>query len=138
MFIAFILSYQLLFGQGFNHDDLEKKLLKIIEGKKATVGVAMKHIEYGDTLTIHNSLHLPMQSVYKFPEAIAALQLVDKGELKLNQQVFVSKELVAKFSNSKLKERYPSESFYCSLEELIQFSVSNSDNLLCDVLFNST
>jgi beta-lactamase class A len=136
LFISFILSCQILIGQGFNHDDLENELLKIIEGKKATVGVAIQHIERGDTLTIHNSLRLPMQSVYKFPEAIAALQLVDKGELKLNQQVFVSKELAAKFSNSKLKERYPSESFSCSLEELIQFSVSNSDNLSCDVLFN--
>jgi hypothetical protein len=34
MFIAFILSCQMLSGQAFNQDDLDNKLLKNIEGNE--------------------------------------------------------------------------------------------------------
>lgn len=123
------------FGQQKRLDDLRKQLHSITNSYKATIGVGIVHVENGDTLTINNDHKFPMQSVYKFPQALYVLHLVDKHKLSLSQKVHVSKEDVEPPTWSPLKKKYPDGNVDVTIAELLYYSVSMSDNVACDLLF---
>ena len=131
--LIFLCSYS--FGQHNDTKTLKRKLEKIIKPYNATVGVSILSIEDGDTLTINNGHHFPMQSVYKFPLAIAILHDVDKGKLVLSQKIHISKEDLHPQTWSPLREKYPNGNIDLTLGELLGYAVSNSDNNVCDILF---
>lgn len=116
--------------------DLRTKLQHIVDNHSATIGVSFLDLQSGDTLTINGSKHLPMQSVYKFHLALAILNQVDRGKLKLNQKIFIKKsDLIAK-TWSPIKDKYPNGDISLTLSEILTFTVSQSDNIGCDILFD--
>lgn len=121
---------QVLFAQQSLRSDFQN----IIKEKKATVGVSVWHLEKGDTLSINGNKHLPMQSVFKLHIAMAVLNQVDKGRLKLNQKILVKKEDLHPNTWSPFREKYPDGNVKIPLSELIQVTVAKSDNNICDVL----
>ncbi len=114
---------------------LRKQLHQLIDPFKAVVGVSVLHVEDGDTLTIHNAYRYPMQSVYKFPLAMAVLREVDKGKISLQQKLHITKEDLRPHTWSPLARLFPDGNIDVSVEELLQYTVSQSDNNTCDVLF---
>ncbi len=116
-------------------DSLRKAIDEVVQSKKATVGVAIQGPENGDTLTIGNGRHYPMQSVYKFHLALAVLNMVDKGELSLDQKVLIKKKDLRPDTWSPLREKYPEGNIELTINELITYTVSYSDNNCCDILF---
>jgi beta-lactamase class A len=72
-----------------------------------------------------------MQSVYKFPIAMAVLAQVDRGKLKLDQKIRVEASDVLQGSRI-LDEKSQGREF--SLAELLKYMVSESDNTASDVL----
>ena len=114
---------------------LRTKIEAIIKDKKATVGVSILNLENGDALTLNNSHHFPMQSVFKFHLALAVLNQIDKGKLSLNQPIFVKKSDLLPNLWSPMRERYPEGNVTLPLSEILQFTVSQSDNSGCDLLF---
>ncbi|MFA6151760.1 MAG: class A beta-lactamase, subclass A2 [Chitinophagaceae bacterium] len=115
--------------------DLRSQLTTIIAPYKATVGIALKCIETGDTLSVNNAHHYPMQSVYKFPQAMAVLHQVDEGKMSLDQKVHISKKDLDKETWSPMYKKYPNGNVDLSLGELLDYAVSQSDNNACDILF---
>jgi len=83
LFIAATLAAALPFA------DLPTQFEKIAPAAKGRVGVAAQLLESGETASLHGDEHFPMHSVYKLPISMAVLQRVDRGELKLDQQVKV-------------------------------------------------
>lgn len=72
-------------------------------------------------------------SVFKFHVACAALDLVDKGKLSLDQKIFIKKsELYNTWSP--YKEKHPERNTEAALSEIIYYTVALSDNNLCDIL----
>lgn len=116
-------------------NDLRKQLITIIAPYKATVGIALKCIETGDTLSVNNAHHYPMQSVYKFPLAMAVLHQVDEGKMSLDQQVHISKKDLDKDTWSPMYKKFPNGNVDLTLAELLEYAVSQSDNNACDILF---
>jgi beta-lactamase class A len=116
------------------HTALRQKLEQIIAPYKATVGVAVQHIENRDTLTINNNHHYPMQSVYKFPLAMAVLHKVDKGELSLDRKMHIGKEDLRP-TWSPLRDKYPKGNIDLTIADLLMYTVSHSDNNTCNFLF---
>jgi beta-lactamase class A len=114
---------------------LRGELAKIASGVTGRVGVAVAGIESGDTLTIDGSGRYPMQSVYKFPVALAALRRVDTGVLSLDQKLHLTKADLLPGTWSPLREKYPDGDAEVTLDEIIRYTVSLSDNNGCDVLF---
>jgi beta-lactamase class A len=114
---------------------LREEIARIAAGVQGRVGVAMVGIESGDTLTIDGSGRYPMQSVYKFPVALAALRRVDSGVLSLDQKVHLTKADLLPGTWSPLREKYPDGDAEVTLDEIIRYTVSLSDNNGCDVLF---
>ncbi|MCK9211090.1 MAG: class A beta-lactamase, subclass A2 [Ignavibacteriaceae bacterium] len=137
--IYYVLSYLIIFIIPVNvfaqKDTLRTKIEHIIEVAKGNVGVAIISLGNNDTLTINGDSKFPMQSVYKFPLALAVLDKVDKGILSLDQKIFVKKEELLPNTWSPLREKYPEGNVNITLDELLTYTVSVSDNNGCDILF---
>ncbi|NWJ52491.1 MAG: class A beta-lactamase, subclass A2 [Bacteroidetes bacterium] len=108
------------------------QIINTIDGK---VGVAVMNIEKKDTLSINGHSHFPMQSVFKFPLAMAVFQQVDQGQFSLDQKIHIEKKDLQPNFWSPLREKYPNGNVDISLSELLKFTVSESDNSGCDLLF---
>lgn len=116
--------------------ELRQKINRVIEGKAAIVGVAIKGMHAQDTLSINGNKHLPMQSVFKYHLALAVLHQVDQGKWSLDQPIAIDKALIESYKHlwSPLRKKYPNGATV-TLAELIRYTVAWSDNLGCDLLF---
>lgn len=129
--VLLFISVNSLWAQSIN---LRNELTEISKQYKVKIGIGLKCLESGDTLSFNNDHHYPMQSVYKFPLALAILHLADEGKLNLEQKVHIKKSDLHK-TWSPIKEKYPSGNIDLSISELLYYSVSLSDNNACDILF---
>jgi beta-lactamase class A len=76
-----------------------------------------------------------MQSVFKFPLAITALHLVEEGKLSLDQKVrFLPSDRILPHTHSPLQDKYPNANVDVPLRELLQLSISESDNVATDIV----
>ncbi|WP_106917678.1 class A beta-lactamase, subclass A2 [Chryseobacterium aurantiacum] len=116
--------------------DLRNKINTITSTKNATVGISVKGIEDKDTLSINGNKETPLMSVFKFHIALAVLHRVDEGKLKLNQKFFIKKEVLLPETWSPIREEYPDGNLYLTLDQLLRYTVSHSDNNGCDILLN--
>jgi beta-lactamase class A len=115
--------------------ELQNKIEQIIQSKKANIGFAMLGIENADSLSINGTFHYPMQSVYKFHLALAVLDMVDKAKLNLDQDIYVKKSDLMPDTWSPLRDKYPNGNLNLKLSEILSYTVSQSDNSGCDILF---
>jgi beta-lactamase class A len=115
-------------------DNLKRKIEDIIVPKKATIGVAVLHIENKDTFSVNGNVHFPMQSVFKFHIALAVLNAVDKGRFKLKQKIFIKNTDLLPNTWSPMHDKYPDGNVSLTLSEILQYTVSQSDNNGCDIL----
>lgn len=134
-FIFISLSLITLQATAQTNIPLRQEIQDIIQDKKATVGVAII-FDGTDTLTVNNQYRYPTMSVYKFHQALAILDYLNKHNLPLEQQVYVSKSALLPETHSPLRDKKPEGNFYMPIKELMQYSVSQSDNNACDILFN--
>ncbi|MGG7437913.1 class A beta-lactamase, subclass A2 [Chryseobacterium arthrosphaerae] len=116
--------------------NLKNKIHEIISAKNATVGVSLKGIEDQDTLSINGNKKTPLMSVFKFHIALAVLNQVDKGKLKLDQKFFIKKEELLPDTWSPIRDQYPKGNMNLTLDQLLRYTVSHSDNNGCDILLN--
>lgn len=116
-------------------DSLRAKIEQISIRSRGIVGVALEVIETGDTLTVNGNWHFPMQSVYKFPLALAVLHQVDEGKLSLEQKIHVSKSDLLPKTWSPPWDKYPEGNIDLSLKEIFTVTALQSDNNGCDILF---
>lgn len=120
--------------QANKNDLLKNKIEQIISDKNAIVGVSIIGNNGKDTLSVNGDRQFPMQSVFKFHIALAVLSEVDTGNLSLNQEIKIGKdEFFRKDYWSPLRDENPNGGSF-TIEKLIKYSVSHSDNTACDVL----
>lgn len=117
-----------------NIDKLRTELNQIISTKNATVGISLKGIGNKDTLSINGNMNMPMMSVFKFHIALAVLNEVDNGKLALNQKVFIKKEDLKEGTWSPIREEFPNGNMDLTIDQLLRYTASHSDNNGCDIL----
>ncbi len=115
-------------------DSLRYKIARIAAMKKATIGVSVLGVETSDTVSLNNTQHFPMLSVFKFHIALAALHEVDKGKLSLAQKLRITKRDLLPDTWSPIREKYPAGTTKLSLADVLKYTVSHSDNNGCDIL----
>ncbi len=117
------------------HNSLRSKIEELAKPANGTVGISIENLETGDTLSFNGSEHAVMQSVFKFPIALTILNQVDKGNLTLEQKLHVSKsDLSDTLTYSPLRDELTGRDTDISINELLHFMVSHSDNIACDIL----
>lgn len=130
--VFILLTASSLFTQKSSLKDSLKQYLK---SKNADIGISVCVIETGEKVSINGKKHYPMQSVYKFPQALAVLAAVDKNKISLQQKIHVTKSELRANTWSPLREKYPEGNIDITVTELLEYSVSKSDNNACDILF---
>lgn len=113
------------------NDDLKTNIENILKTKKARVGVAIT--VKNETVIINNDFHYPMQSVFKFPIALAVLSQADRGKFSLDQKIIITKKDLLPETWSPIRDKYP-DGTTLTLSEIIEYTVSQSDNNGCDIL----
>src|SRR6266536_6139654 len=109
---------------------LPSQFEKIADAAKGRVGVAAQLRESGETASLHGDEHFPMHSVYKLPISMAVLQRVDRGELKLDQQVRVEpSDFVRTGMYSPVRDKYP-DGTELTITELLRYTICESDVLM--------
>ncbi|HJQ24603.1 MAG TPA: class A beta-lactamase [Blastocatellia bacterium] len=132
-FILFLCCVSVL-AQSPATEGLRGRIEQIAGKARGRVGVAITLLETGESLTLAGGERFPMQSVYKLPIAMAVLDQVDHGMLKLDQMVRVRRsDMVPSGAHSPIRDRHPN-GVTLSLVELLRFNTSVSDGTACDVL----
>ncbi len=117
-------------------DSLENRINSIISGKRASIGVAVTGIEDDFLLSINGKKNFPMMSVYKFHIALAVLNKVDGGSLKLEEKILLKKKDLHPGTWSPLRDKYPNGGVSIPLSEIIEYTITQSDNNGCDILIS--
>jgi beta-lactamase class A VEB len=124
----------LLFNYSFAQTSILKdKIQKVIENKKAKVGISIIANNFKDTININGNQHFPMQSVYKFPIALAILSKANQSKFNLNQQIEISKKDLHPDTWSPIREHFPNGTSM-TISNIIKYTVAQSDNNGCDIL----
>ena len=66
---------------------------------------------------------------------MCVLDLVDSGKLSLDQKIHIRKKDLLEDTWSPLREKYPKGNIDLTIGELLEYSVSQSDNNATDILF---
>ena len=113
---------------------LRAKMAEIARATHGPVGAAVLVVEGGNIIAWHGEQHLPMQSVYKLPIAMAVLHQVDMGALKLDQSVRVGPgDLVPPSVHSPIAAQYP-KGTVMTVSGLLDATIKDSDGTASDVL----
>jgi beta-lactamase class A len=105
-------------------------LARSVDGR---IGISALVVETGTMVSVHGNDRFPMQSVYKLPIAMAILDRVDRGALRLDQLVPVDSADIAPV-HSPITERFPKGGITLSVRELLHGAIVESDGTASDVL----
>jgi beta-lactamase class A len=133
LFILFVATCFSLCA-GAQQNDLRHRINELLKARRAVTGVAIYNFDTKDTLSVNGYDRFPMQSVFKFHIALVVLKEVEKGNLSLTQKVFISKDDFFPETWSPIMKQHPEGNIELSLEEILQSTVSLSDNVGCDIL----
>lgn len=134
-FIIFLFCTSAVYAQ--QADSLRNIIITIAQDAKGTAGVCIMNIETRDTISYNGRLHLPMQSVMKFPIAITVLHDIDEGRFTLEEKIHVDKSELHTDTYSPLRDKFPEGNIDISIRELLSYMVSLSDNNACDILLKA-
>jgi beta-lactamase class A len=113
---------------------LKNQIEQIARVTQGPVGVSIMLLETGEAIHYNGDRKFPMQSVYKFPIAMAVLHQVDAGRLRLEQKIsFDKSDFVSEKQHSPIRRKYP-DGGELSLKDLLRFAASESDGSASDIL----
>jgi beta-lactamase class A len=114
---------------------LRQQLRNIAAEAKGKVAVACSLPGTPLDCDVDSRAHPPMQSVFKLPLALTILHQVEQGQFVLDQPIrFRKSDLILPKPYSPLQDKYPAADVDVSLRDLLQMTVSLSDNTAADVL----
>ena len=118
-------------------DDLSYRLKKVIKDKKAEIGIAVI-LDAQDTVTVNNDDRYPLMSVFKFHQALAVADYLDRNGLTPDTEIFIPEEELVPDTYSPLRDEFPEGEISLSVSRLLEYSLQLSDNNACDILFEHT
>lgn len=113
---------------------LEAQLKQAVKDKKGEIGIAVI-IDGKDTVTVNNEIHYPLMSVFKFHQALALADYMEKRKQPLETRLPIEKADLKPDTYSPLRDRYPQGGIEMSIADLLRYTLQQSDNNACDILF---
>lgn len=117
-----------------SQNNLEADIKKLTQTRQAEVGVAVLYQD--DVFTISNQDQYPLMSVFKLHIALTALNKMEKDHIALDSMVYIKPEQMHKDTYSPLRDKYPNQTIYISYREILEYTLSHSDNNTCDWLID--
>lgn len=118
---------------GWDRATLDKEIRALERQSQGRLGVALLDLKDRETWSHRGAESFPMQSVFKWPLAIAALQAVEAGKLKLDDRITIRRSEFSLY-HSPLARAFKGESNAYPLRELIALAAGESDNTAADIL----
>ncbi len=112
---------------------LESELDRIAASLGGRVGVAAVHVETGWRLALLGSERFPMASVYKFPIALAVLDRVERGEMRLADSTYLRRSDLRP-GRGALALPAGADGMRVRVARLLELMVGESDNTASDAL----
>lgn len=116
-------------------EDLGAQLRKVIEGKAATVGVAVI-FNGSELVTVNDMYRYPMMSTYKFHQALSVVDYINRKGETLVTEVLVKQSDLKTPMYSPMRDANRKGNFYITIGDLLKYSLIDSDNHACDILFD--
>lgn len=116
---------------------LERELSDYISSKDARIGVAVI-TDSNDTISVNGNWDFPMFSVCKFPQAIAVADYCRRNKINLSDSINVYASDLKEDTWSPLRDKYEAADMQMTLTDLLAYSLQQSDNNACDILFRIT
>ena len=130
--ISSLFAVQPALAQKQNIKDVSQKIEKLTEKLVGRIGVAAQEIGGDEVIAINGDETFAMASTYKVAIAAKVMDLVDKGELSLDQMVDVPQDMYVA-GEVAIAERFPYSGVQFSLANLIYPMITESDNTATDV-----
>jgi beta-lactamase class A len=111
---------------------LHKQIEAMIRTVEGEVGVAAKHLETGEEITINGDTYFPMASVFKVPVLVEVMAQIKEGLFTLDDEISIQK------TDQHLGSGYLSDldapGIKLSIRNLINLMMMISDNSATDIL----
>ncbi|MDE6552183.1 MAG: class A beta-lactamase [Muribaculaceae bacterium] len=134
--IAFIIISVQSCGKATPVSSLQKELSEYVEGKDATIGIAVI-IDRKDTVEVNGNRAFPMLSVYKFPIAVALGEYIRHADDIIPDTLTIKQSDLKPDTYSPMRDKHEDEaSFQVTLDELLAYAMQQSDNNASDILLN--
>ena len=114
-------------------DRLKASVEQFISRYDAEIGVAV--ITGNDTVEINCNRTYPLASVVKFPQALAACDMMQKNGTPLDSVITITKADLHENTYSPMRLLHP-EGTETTIDSLLYYSIALSDNNACDKIFN--
>lgn len=115
-------------------DRAKDEINSFIRTKDARFGIACIY-DGKDTLQINGDREFPMLSVYKFPQAAAFVNFCIENNLLLEDSIDISSSELKIYTYSPMRDKYGVKNLKLPLKELLYYSLVETDNNACDILF---
>jgi len=112
---------------------LDREIAALEQRSQGRLGVALLDLRDRELWSHRGAESFPMQSVFKLPLAIAVLQAVESGRLKLDQPITIHRREFSLY-HSPLAKAFKGESNAYPVRELIRLAAGESDNTAADIL----
>ena len=121
------------------HSRLESESIQIaledfVRTHDADIGIAVI-TDRGDTVCLNNGRQYPMNSVMKLYQAMAVADAMQRRGHRLDSMITVSRKEMEEDTYSPMRDRYRGGDFRISIADLLKYSLQQSDNNACDILF---
>jgi beta-lactamase class A len=114
---------------------LRKQIDNAIRGSEGEFGIAVKHIESGEGLTINGDTYFPMASVFKVPIFVEVLAQVKEDQFALEDEISIQK--TDQHLGSGMLSDLDAPGINLTIRNLINFMMFISDNSATDLLLTN-
>lgn len=122
------------------YKQLRAELQTYTDTLHAQIGIALL-TDNGDSLTLHNHYHYEMMSVFKFHQALAVCNYLQRHAQSLDTLLHITSDDLKPDTWSPLRDKYlqeeePADGIDISVRSLLEYTLQQSDNNACDILFD--
>lgn len=115
---------------------LEQQITELADISEGTVGVAIVHLESGQSIYLNRSDRFPMASTFKVPVAVGVLHRVDEGELGLDSMITIQPGDLHPGSGT-LTDLFNHPGTALSVRNLLELMLRISDNSAADLMLRT-
>lgn len=113
---------------------LKTDLKSYVADKDAHIGIAVI-INGKDTVSVNGTEEFPMMSVFKFPQSLAVADYCIRNNIALSDSITIKADEIMENTWSPMRDKYGVTDMKRPVSELLDYTLRQSDNNACDILF---